>query len=312
MSSIESKRRNLQSKQTELKRIQDMISSYKSQEEKLSKEIESLKDDIEQASSGGKIFQIPDVTKIDKTITQYGGDPRSGWDRAYGVEKNNEYTFKVVEGFNPDVGGLYGWPSNYIVRYGTSITGIIIEISDDLTTLRLNDVKINAKEYPGINDVYVPIEALEHVDENKRGINQYGSSFNKGYQRKQKHFTTEDFNQKILSVRDDDIFSKVSMMEVGETYDIVLKNGDKINNGKVLNADTVGDISIEGRSRDINADQIQTITKIDKVLMFRPFKFKVKRSSKKSMKRKVKRSAKKSTKRKVKRSAKKVKRSAKK
>jgi hypothetical protein len=294
MSSIESKKRNLESKQNELKSIQDMIISYKRKEEKLSKEIEDLRDDIEQAGSGG-INNIPPVTKIDKTISQWGGDERSGWDRAYGVEKDNEYTFKVVEGFNPKSGGLYGW-GDYIVRYGTLITGTIDKIRDDLVFLEMNNIKINAKENPDITDIEIPIEALEHVDENKRGIHIHiaSSDFNKVNRRKQKHFSAEEFNEKIQSAGD--IFTKVSMIEVGETYHIVLKNGATVN-GKVLNADERGYITIEGQSRPIDSDDIQTITKIDKGFMFRA----VKRSVKK-----VKRSVKK-----VKRSVKKVKRSRK-
>jgi hypothetical protein len=281
MSAIESKKRNLESKQNELKSIQDMIISYKRKEEKLSKEIEDLRDEIEQAGSGGKVFQIPPVTKIDKTISQYGGDPRSGWDRAYGGEKDNEYTFKVVEGFNPKSGGLYGW-GDYVVRYGTLVTGTVDKICDDLVFLEMSNVKINAKENDDITNVEIPIEALEHVDENKRGIHISSSDFNKLNRRKQKHFSAEEFNEKIQSAGD--IFTKVSMIEVGETYHIVLKNGGTVN-GKVLNADERGYITIEGQSRPIDSDDIQTITKIDKGFMFRPIK---RRSSKRSAKRKVK------------------------
>lgn len=275
MSSIETKKRNLESKQNELKSVQDMIISYKRKEEKLSKEIEDLRDEIEQAGSGGKVFQIPPVTKIDKTISQYGGDPRSGWDRAYGVEKDNEYTFKVVEGFNPKSGGLYGW-GDYVVRYGTLVTGTVDKICDDLVFLEMSNVKINAKENDDITNVEIPIEALEHVDENKRGIHISSSDFNKLNRRKQKHFSAEEFNEKIQSAAD--IFTKVSMIEVGETYHIVLKNGGTVN-GKVLNADERGYITIEGQSRPIDSVDIQTITKIDKGFMFRSVK-KVKRSRK--------------------------------
>jgi len=294
----------------DIKKHEDELEGLRHFEEKIIQTIEKMKaderqtiekadDERQKAMSENDTRPTGTVTKIDKTISQWGGDERNGWDLAYGVEKGKEYTFKVMEGFNPELGGLYGW-GNYIVRYGTLITGTVDKIDNNLVFFSLDDVKINAKKNPDITTIDIPINVLEHVDEDKRGIHISSSDFNRQNRIKQKHFSAEEFNKKISYV--DDVATKVSMIEVGETYHIVLKNGDTVK-GKVLNADGTGEISIEGQ-RKVYAEDIQTITKIEGFM----FRSKVKRSAKRYSKRSAKRSVKK-----VKRSiARKTKRSTKK